>query len=57
MVELGPPPDIIAAMPPPPIPAFLRDPVDFLVASNGSCDLCGWAGGDDVQLIEIARKC
>lgn len=56
LVEMGPPPDLIAGMPPPPIPAFLRDPVELLAASNGSCNLCGWAGSDDVQLMEIPRK-
>ncbi|GAB6025195.1 hypothetical protein CHUAL_010618 [Chamberlinius hualienensis] len=53
LMDLGPPPDL---MPPPPIPTFLREPVEFLFNNNGSCNLCGWADGDDVQLVEVIRK-
>lgn len=56
LVEMGPPPDLIVGMPPPPIPAFLRDPVALLMSSNGTCDLCGWAENNDVQLMDMPEK-
>lgn len=55
-MDFGPPPNLIMEIPPPPIPAFLQEPVDYLVASNGTCDLCGWAIGDDAQLVQIISR-
>lgn len=51
--ELGPPPDMILTLPPPPLPAFLAEAAPALM--NESCGLCRWAGGDAVDYVEMPR--
>lgn len=55
--EIGPPPNLIVNLPPPPVPSFLQSSADILLATNnGSCDFCNWAQGVDVPYIEVSRK-
>ncbi|BES93174.1 Hypothetical protein NTJ_05980 [Nesidiocoris tenuis] len=53
-LELGPPPDTILTLPPPPLPSFLQVSASNL--SNCSNNLCDWAGAPQtgVQFIELA---
>lgn len=55
--KVGPPPNLIVDLPPPPFPSFLQNSADFLFANNnGSCDFCNWAQGLDVPYIKVSRK-
>lgn len=70
LYELGPPPDMILNIPPPPIPPFMEEFVARLAAEginiheddNGfpeeekSCNLCQWANGNGVGFVELAQK-
>lgn len=53
--ELGPPPDSIMAIPPPPMPAFLH-----LAPTNVTtppCNIfCDWNTGQGVEFIELPRQ-
>ncbi|XP_037073076.1 uncharacterized protein LOC119094105 [Pollicipes pollicipes] len=53
LAELGPPPDMILTLPPPPLPAFLAESAPALM--NQSCGLCQWAGGGAVDFVEMPR--
>ena len=65
--DLGPPPDMILSIPPPPMPPSLEELVSRLageamtesVGSDGSatCNLCHWAAkGSNVGFVELAQK-
>ena len=51
---MGPPPDTILGIPPPPLPAFLqRAPV---VNNTSTCSvLCDWTAGPGVEYVELPR--
>jgi len=51
---MGPPPDTILAIPPPPLPAFLqRAPI---VNNTSTCSvLCDWTAGPGVEYVELPR--
>ena len=51
---LGPPPDMILTLPPPPLPAFLAESAPQLM--NHSCGLCRWAAGGAVDYVEMPRQ-
>lgn len=69
--ELGPPPDLILTIPPPPMPPFMEKFVSRL-ASEGvdlraeegfafpeeeqQCNLCHWSDGNGVGFVELAQK-
>ena len=50
---LGPPPDMILTLPPPPLPAFLAEAPQLM---NHSCGLCRWAAGGAVDYVEMPRQ-
>ncbi|KAF0300760.1 hypothetical protein FJT64_003269 [Amphibalanus amphitrite] len=52
--ELGPPPDMILTLPPPPLPSFLAESAPQLM--NHSCGLCRWASGGAVDYVEMPRQ-
>lgn len=70
LYELGPPPNMILNIPPPPIPPFMEEFVARLAAegidmgqdSSGfpeedkACNLCQWANGNGVGYVELAQK-
>ncbi|XP_076054116.1 uncharacterized protein LOC143032841 [Oratosquilla oratoria] len=69
LYELGPPPDMILNIPPPPIPPFMEEFVARLAAEGidihaGSesteeepkCNLCQWAKGNGVGYVELPQK-
>lgn len=69
LYELGPPPDMILNIPPPPIPPFMEDFVARLAAEGidihqdsgfpegeKACNLCQWASGNGVGYVELAQK-
>ncbi|KAK8402217.1 hypothetical protein O3P69_001372 [Scylla paramamosain] len=71
LFELGPPPDMILKIPPPPIPPFMENFVARLAAEGvdvrpdqgsglaedqKSCSLCQWADGNGVGYVELAQK-
>lgn len=72
LFELGPPPDMILKIPPPPIPPFMEDFVARLAAEgvdvrpdpvssapgveDRKCSLCHWANGNGVGYVELAQK-
>lgn len=57
LAELGPPPDLILNLPPPPVPSFLQTTADLFLATNGSCNFCSiWAKGVEVPYVEVKRK-
>lgn len=71
LYELGPPPDMILKIPPPPIPPFMEDfvarlaaegvdvrpdPSPGLAEDQKSCSLCHWADGNGVGYVELAQK-
>nr|XP_045607459.1 uncharacterized protein LOC123764036 [Procambarus clarkii] len=69
LFELGPPPDMILSIPPPPIPPFMEDFVARLAAEGidinqdigfpeeeKTCNLCQWANGNGVGYVELAQK-
>lgn len=51
---MGPPPDTILGIPPPPLPAFLqRAPI---VNNTSTCSvLCDWTAGPGVEYVELPR--
>ena len=71
LYELGPPPDMILNIPPPPVPPFMEEFISRL-ASEGinvheettneypkddkPCNLCHWADGNGVGFVELAQK-
>ncbi|KAK7085342.1 hypothetical protein SK128_019354, partial [Halocaridina rubra] len=68
--ELGPPPDMLLNVPPPPIPPFMAEFVSRLAAEginlreddkgfaeeDKPCHLCQWANGNGVGYVELAQK-
>ncbi|XP_064106031.1 uncharacterized protein LOC135215383 isoform X1 [Macrobrachium nipponense] len=70
LYELGPPPDMILNIPPPPIPPFMAEFVNRLAAEGinihdddkgfpeeeKQCNLCQWANGNGVGYVELAQK-
>ena len=49
--ELGPPPDFLSMVPPPPVPEFMEDYVQRLHQASGECLLCNWAHNNDSLLL------
>ena len=66
LFELGPPPDTILNIPPPPVPPFMEEFVSRLSAqgiemeptfTDDECSLCHWAtDGSSVGFVELAQK-
>ncbi|XP_018006488.1 uncharacterized protein LOC108664420 isoform X2 [Hyalella azteca] len=65
--ELGPPPDMILSLPPPPVPPSIEKLVVRLAAEadpqagaaaheDAPCHLCTWARGSSVGVVERAQK-
>jgi hypothetical protein len=52
--DMGPPPDTILGIPPPPLPAFLqRAPI---INNTSTCSvLCDWTAGPGVEYVELPR--
>ncbi|KAF0308004.1 hypothetical protein FJT64_020714 [Amphibalanus amphitrite] len=50
-LELGPPPDFLRMVPPPPVPEFMEDYVQRLHQASGECLLCNWAHNNDSMLL------
>ena len=50
-LELGPPPDFLRMVPPPPVPEFMEDYVQRLHQASGECLLCNWAHNNDSLLL------
>ncbi|KAK2706183.1 uncharacterized protein LOC136030381 [Artemia franciscana] len=55
--DLGPPPDLIWTIPPPPLPHFLEEALKDIDQDNQSCNLCDWStGADSVNFIELSAQ-
>ncbi|XP_069702623.1 uncharacterized protein [Periplaneta americana] len=52
--DMGPPPDTILSIPPPPLPAFLQRAPNM---NTSTCSvLCDWTAGPGVEYVELPRQ-
>lgn len=52
--DMGPPPDTILGIPPPPLPAFLQR-APFINNTSTCSVLCDWTAGPGVEYVELPR--